>query len=134
MKHLNKIVAALCFVIGLSANAQDNNNKWAVTFGANAVDTRFSAASRLEDQFSEYFNAKDHWNILPSVSYLTVSRYVGSGFSVGLTGSINKITKFVGEREFLDGGEYPVTNPGDLNYYAADAMVNYSFMEMIGSK
>ena len=57
MKHLNKIVAALCFVIGLSTYAQDNNNKWAVTFGANAVDTRFSAASRLEDQFSEYFNA-----------------------------------------------------------------------------
>jgi hypothetical protein len=37
----------------------------------------------------------DNWNILPSVSYINVSKYVGSGFIVGLTGSINQIDKFV---------------------------------------
>lgn len=134
MKHLNKIVAALCLCMGLSTQAQDDNNKWAVTFGANAVDTRFSAASSLEDQFSEFFNARDNWNILPSVSYLNISRYVGSGFSVGVTGSINKITKFVNEKGNFPGADYEVTNPGDLTYYAADAVINYSFMEMLGSK
>jgi OOP family OmpA-OmpF porin len=129
MKHLNKIVAALFLAVGLGAHAQDDNNKWAITFGVNAVDTRISAASSLDDQLSEYFNARDNWNILPSVSYVNLSRYVGSGFTFGVTGSINKITKFVGE-----GPEYVVTNPGDLSYYAADGAIKYSFMNLIKSK
>jgi outer membrane protein OmpA-like peptidoglycan-associated protein len=133
MKHLNKIVTACLLFLALGAQAQDDNNKWAITFGANAVDTRFSAASKLEDQFSEFFNARDHWNILPSVSYLNLTRYVGSGFSVGLTGSVNKITKFVNE-PVPPSQDYVVTNPGDLIYYAADADIKYSFMELIGSK
>jgi OOP family OmpA-OmpF porin len=86
MKHLNKIVAALFLAVGLGAHAQDDNNKWAITFGVNAVDTRISAASSLDDQLSEYFNARDNWNILPSVSYVNLSRYVGSGFTFGVTG------------------------------------------------
>ena len=133
MKHLNKFVAAAFIFAGLSSQAQDSNNKWAITFGANAVDTRFSAASSIEDQFSQYFNAKDNWNILPSVTYLNVSRYIGSGFSFGVTGSVNKIDKFVNER-VSPSLDYEVTNPGDLNYYAVDGVIKYSFMELIGSK
>ena len=57
MKHLNKILAATLLAVGLNANAQDSDNPWAISFGANAVDTRFSAASKVEDQFSEFFNA-----------------------------------------------------------------------------
>ncbi|WP_318642204.1 OmpA family protein [Flavobacterium ardleyense] len=133
MKHLNKFVAAAFIFAGLSSQAQDDNNKWAITFGANAVDTRFSAASSIEDQFSQYFNAKDNWNILPSVTYLNVSRYIGSGFSFGVTGSVNKIDKFVNER-VSPSLDYEVTNPGDLNYYAVDGVIKYSFMELIGSK
>ncbi len=130
MKHLNKIVAAFCLFAGLGLHAQDSNNKWAVTFGVNAVDTRISAASSVEDQFSNFFNARDNWNILPSVSYLSVNRYVGSGFTFGVTGSINKITRFVNDRST----DYMVTNPGDLNYYAVDGAIGYSFMNAIGSK
>ena len=117
---------------GLSSQAQDSNNPWAISFGVNAVDTRFSAASKLEDQFSEFFNAKDHWNILPSVSYLTVSKYVGSNFSFGVTGSVNKITKYVLPR--VGDADYTVVNPGDLNYYAVDGVINYSMMNLIKSK
>ena len=117
---------------GLSSQAQDSNNPWAISFGVNAVDTRFSAASKLEDQFSEFFNAKDHWNILPSVSYLTVSKYVGSNFSFGVTGSVNKITKYVEPR--IGDADYTVVNPGDLNYYAVDGVINYSMMNLIKSK
>lgn len=132
MKHLNKLFAVVLLAVGLSVNAQDDNNKWAVSFGANGVDTRVSAASPIADQFSEYFNVKDHWNYIPSVSYLSVERYIGSGFSFGVTGSINKIDKFV---EFRDAaGEYNVTNPGDLEYYGIDGAVKYSFQDMIGSK
>ena len=95
MKHLNKLFVALVMLAGFSSQAQDSNNPWAISFGANAVDTRVSAASKLEDQFSQFFNAKENWNILPSVSYLNVSKYVGSNFSFGVTGSINKISRYV---------------------------------------
>ena len=132
MKHLNKLFAVVLLLVGLSSQAQDSNNPWAITFGANAVDTRVSAASKIEDQFSQYFNAKDNWNILPSVSYLNVSRYVGNNFSFGVTGSVNKITRFVLPR--VANGPYTVVNPGDLNYYAADGVIKYSFMNAIKSR
>src|SRR4051812_10771006 len=106
MKHLNKLFVAMLMLAGLSSQAQDSNNPWAISFGMNAVDTRVSAASKLEDQFSQFFNAKDNWNILPSVSYLNLSRYVGSGFTFGVTGSINKITKYVLPRTNNGYGPY----------------------------
>jgi OmpA-OmpF porin, OOP family len=132
MKHLNKLFALL-MLLGLSSQAQDSNNKWAIGFGANAVDGgRVSAASKIEDQFSQYFDAQRYWNILPSVSYVNVSRSVGDNFSFGVTGSINKMTRFVNER--VGNADYVVTNPGDLNYYAVDGAVKYSMMNLIGSK
>ncbi|WP_298116446.1 OmpA family protein [Flavobacterium sp.] len=133
MKHLNKLFALL-MLLGLSSQAQDSNNKWAISFGVNAVDGgRVSAASKLEDQFSQYFDANRYWNILPSVSYLNVSRNVGNNFSFGVTGSVNKMKKFVSERVY-PSTDYVVTNPGDLNYYAVDGIVKYSFMNLLGSK
>lgn len=137
MKQLNKLFAALVLMVGLSAQAQDSDNKWAIGFGANAVDGgRVSAVAPIEEQFSQYFNAKRYWNIIPSVSYVNVSRYVGDNFSFGLTGSVNKINKFVNYRFYddLPNEEYLVTNPGDLTYYGIDAVVKYSFMNMIKSK
>lgn len=133
MKHLNKIFAAMLLAVGLNATAQDSDNPWAISFGANAVDTRFSAAKKFEDQFSNFFNVKDNWNILPSVSYLNVSRYVGSGFTFGVTGSVNRIDKFVNK---VPGTytTFEATNPGDLTYYAVDGVIKYSFMNLIGSK
>ena len=133
MKHLNKLFAFVVLFIGLSSQAQDSNNPWAISFGANAVDTRVSAASKIGDQFSQYFNVTDNWNLLPSVSYLNVSKNVGGNFSFGVTGSINKVTRFVKPRPNVPG-DYPVVNPGDLSYYAADGIINYSFMQVIGSK
>ncbi|WP_396195088.1 OmpA family protein [Flavobacterium sp.] len=132
MKHLNKLFVAMLLLAGFSSQAQDSNNPWAITFGVNAVDTRVSAASKLEDQFSQYFNAKDNWNILPAVSFVSVSKNVGGNFSFGITGSINKITKYVLPR--VDNGPYEVVNPGDLNYYAVDGVINYSLMNFIKSK
>jgi len=136
MKHLNKLVA-LFMLLGLSSQAQDSDNTWAISFGANAVDGgRVSAASSIKDQFSKYFDAKDYWSYIPSVSTLTVSKYVGDNFSFGVTGSVNKITKVVGERVYdptTYTTNYEVTNPGDLMYYAVDGVVKYSFMSLIKS-
>jgi OOP family OmpA-OmpF porin len=133
MKHLNKLVAALVLLVGLSSQAQDSNNPWAISFGTNAVDTRVSAASKIEDQFSQYFNVKDYWNVLPSISYITVTKNVGGNFTFGVTGSINKIKRFVVPRTQIPG-DYGVINPGDLSYYSADGTIKYSFMEMLGWK
>lgn len=134
MKHLNKIFATALMVFGLTSQAQDTDNPWAISFGVNAVDTQASATfdGDIMDRFNKPFKVKENWNILPSVSYLTVSRSVGNGFSVGITGSVNKITKVV--NQFSEGGEYEVSNPGDLTYYGADGIIKYSFMNLIGSK
>jgi OmpA-OmpF porin, OOP family len=137
MKHLNKLLVAVTMVMGLSSQAQDSNNKWAVGFGVNAVDFRSSAGEGFPSQFDQPFMVSDNWNVLPSVSYINVSRFVGSGFIVGLTGSINKIDKFViaVPGKTLNGpSDYMAVNPGDLMYYGIDATVGYSFMELIKSK
>ena len=132
MKHLNKLIIALVMLAGFSSQAQDSNNPWAISFGANAVDTRVSAASSLEDQFSQFFNAKSNWNIVPSLSFVNVTKYVGSNFSFGVTGSVNKLKRYVLPR--VGEGPYTVVNPGDLNYYAIDGVINYSLMNLIKSK
>ena len=140
MKHLNKLLLAVMMVMGLSSHAQDSNNPWAIAFGANAVDTRTSAGNSrgfFDQHFSQPFAVKDNWNILPSVSYVSVSRFVGSNFSVGLQGSVNKIDKFVTFSPGVAGSDSRgmlVSNPGDLMYYGVDANVKYSFMNAIKSK
>ena len=140
MKHLNKLLFAVMMVMGLSSHAQDSNNPWAISFGVNAVDTRTSAGGGknwADRHFSQPFAVKDNWNILPSVSYLSVSRFVGDNFSFGVQGSVNKITKFVTFDPTAAGHDSRgniVTNPGDLMYYGIDGTIRYSFMNLINSK
>ncbi|MFN8274818.1 MAG: OmpA family protein [Flavobacteriaceae bacterium] len=133
MKHFNKLFVAVAMVMGLSSQAQDSNNPWAISFGTNAVDTRVSAASKVEDQFSQYFNVSDNWNILPSVSYITVSRHINKGFTFGVTGSVNRIKNWVEPRTTIPG-DYTVINPGDLSYYAVDGKIQYSLGNLFGWK
>lgn len=140
MKHLNKLLVAVMMVMGLTSHAQDSNNPWAISFGVNAVDTKTSAGGGnnwLDRHFSQPFATKDNWNVLPSVSYLSVSKYVGDNFSFGISGSVNKINKavyFAPTATGHDSRGYIVTNPGDLMYYGIDATVKYSFMNLIKSK
>lgn len=131
MKNLNKFFAASLLFLGLSAQAQDADNPWALSVGVNAVDTRTSANG--SGVFDQPFKVKDNWNILPSVSFASVSRYLADGFSVGVTGSINRIDKLVYQSE-VNPMDYVTVNPGDLNYYALDGHIRYSFMKMIKSK
>ena len=140
MKHLNKLLLAVMMVLAMSSHAQNSNNPWALSFGVNAVDTRASAGGGknwLDSRVSQAFNVSENWNILPSLSYLSLARSVGNNFSVGIQGSINKIDKFVvfdPSNPNHNSTGYVVTNPGDLMYYAVDANVKYSFMSLIGSK
>ena len=134
MKHLNSILVAALLIMGVSAaNAQDENNPWAVGAGMNAVDVfpvglegegRFPARNadfvELKGEFGdEYFNANDHWNILPSVSTVSVGRYIGSGFSFTGVGSINKINK-IGDLRIQD-----------VTYYGLDGEIKYSLRDLL---
>jgi outer membrane protein OmpA-like peptidoglycan-associated protein len=129
MKHLNRLLVAAILFLGVGvANAQDENNPWAVEIGVNAVDVYpvgTSDKGRVDpalrgDIFDEYFNANDHWNILPSVSKVAISRYIGSGFVFTADGTINRIHTY---------GDQAVD---DLSYYAADGEIKYSFRNAFG--
>ncbi|HLV63698.1 MAG TPA: hypothetical protein VKY50_10255, partial [Galbibacter sp.] len=121
MKHLSKLLVAAFLFVGISnMNAQDQNNPWQISFGVNAVDAYPTNSDRpyaSEAWFDEYFNASDHWNILPSISYVSVSKYVGSGISLGVRGSLNKIDKL---------GD---TGVDDLSYYGVDGTIKYNFVQ-----
>ncbi|RYC52253.1 OmpA family protein [Flagellimonas olearia] len=122
MKHLSKLlVVALVFVGINNIQAQDENNPWQISFGVNAIDAYptndennpFSSTTL----FDQYFNVSDHWNILPSVSYVGVSKYIGDGFSIGARGSLNRIEKI---------GDVSVD---DLSHYAVDGTIKYNFLK-----
>ncbi|MCH2489815.1 MAG: OmpA family protein [Flavobacteriales bacterium] len=137
MKHLNSILVAALLLIGVGvANAQDENNPWAIEIGVNAVDVypvgiddkgRLPASTKGE-LFDEYFNLNDHWNILPSVSKLSISRYIGSGFVFSAVGTINRIEKLGDVRT---GGQVGPFSGGELSYYSADGEIEYSFRDLI---
>ncbi|MFV9551740.1 OmpA family protein [Algibacter sp. PT7-4] len=128
MKNLSRLLFAMLLVLGYSnANAQDQNNPWQITIGVNAVDAYPNGDGGLfSDSFGdEYFNATDHWNILPSLSTISVSKYLSDGFSFGVTGSLNKIEKWGDISTNPD-----VTNEvGDLSYYGIDGTIKYNFLE-----
>ncbi|WP_340067068.1 OmpA family protein [Ascidiimonas aurantiaca] len=120
MKHLSKLLVAALLFVGLgNMQAQDQNNPWLVSFGMNAIDVYPTNQPGLGKWFDEYFNANDHWNIIPTISQISVSRYVGDGFSVGVRGSLNQIDKL---------GD---TRVDDLSHYAIDGTIKYNLNEFL---
>ncbi|THD69205.1 OmpA family protein [Robertkochia marina] len=120
MKNLGKILVVFLLFIGVNnANAQDHNNPWQVSFGINAIDVFPTNSDKpySGDWFAEYFNVTDHYNILPSISTISVSRHVGDGFSVGVRGSLNRIDK-LGDTEV-----------DDLSHYAVDGTIKYNLVK-----
>ncbi|WP_339625810.1 OmpA family protein [uncultured Maribacter sp.] len=116
MKHLSKLLVVVLLVVGINnIQAQDENNPWQVQFGVNAIDVY--PTSDVSSFGNEFFNVNDHWNILPSISYVAVSKSVGDGFSIGARGSLNKISKL---------GDVSVD---DLSHYAIDGTIKYDFIK-----
>jgi OOP family OmpA-OmpF porin len=133
MKHLNKLFAGALLLAGFAANAQDSTNPWAVSFGANAIDTKISMKGNDHLRFEQMYNVSENFNVSPSVSYVSIAKNVGDNFSFGLTGSFNKITKWATHTPETKNN-YVVTNPGDLDYYGVDAAITYSFKSLLKSK
>ncbi|TWO33811.1 OmpA family protein [Seonamhaeicola sediminis] len=128
MKNLSRLLLAFVFVLGYNyADAQDKNNPWQITIGANAVDAYPSGDGGLfsETIFDEFANVTDHYNILPSLSTISVFKYLGDGFSFGAAGSLNKIDKWGDISQNPD-----TTNEvDDLSYYGIDGTIKYNFLQ-----
>src|SRR5690606_36687136 len=128
MKQLNKIFAVKLVSLAMNSYAQDENNKWAVSFGINAVDTRVGAQEPFADRLGEFFNVKDTWNYISAHTYVSVDKYIGNSFAFAVTGSLNRIIKYLEHVSTVS----PVTHHGDLEYYGLDAAVSFSFQNLIG--
>ena len=116
MKNLSRLLFAMLLVLGYSnVNAQDENNPWQFSLGANAVDN--FPTSDVGGMFEDFFNVSDNWNFIPSLSTISVSKYMGDGFSLGVAGSLNKIDSWDG------------VSQSDLSYYGLDGTVKYNFLK-----
>ena len=111
------VIALFTFATLGTVNAQDSDNPWAVGFGVNAVDVRIP--SEFGDYAKDYIGTSD-WNILPSISRISVDRYLNDGFSLQLAGSLNKIETFRAK------------NDSDELYWAIDANVKYDLNNLFG--
>jgi len=125
MKNLSRLLFTMLLVLGFSnVNAQDEDNPWAVNFGVNAVDVYPVGEDAPQgDFFDEFLNVDDHWNILPSLSTVSVSRYLGHGLTAQVGGSLNQIKKW---GQFDDNVSVRVN---DLSYYALDVNVRYNITD-----
>jgi len=90
MKQLKLAVIALFAIATFStANAQDENNPWAVGFGVNIVDFYLPGAS-FGDNVKDHLGNSD-WNFLGSISRITAEKYLDKGFSLQFAGTLNRI-------------------------------------------
>lgn len=118
MKNLSRLFFAMLLLVSFNAKAQDSDNPWAIGIGINAVDFYPTGEDApFGGYFDEFFNYGDHYNILPSLSTVTVSRYLSDGFTLGVTGSLNKIENM---------GDMKVD---DLTYYGVDGTIKYNFLK-----
>jgi len=112
------VIALFALVIVSNVNAQDKNNPWAVSFGANIVD--FYQPGSISGQFDDFVGSSSDWNILPSVTRVSLEKYIEKGFSLQLSGSFNKITSL------------NTVDDSDFLYYSVDAIVKYDLNDLVG--
>ena len=129
MKNLSKIAALGLFICSLSAvTAQNKENPWAIHFGTNAIDMVTTA--RVDTPENEFFKSitdvENNWDFGPIVSQIGVSRYVGDGFILNLTGSFNRISK--------TQTTAVANNRNELQYFGVKGSLGYSFQNLINSK
>ena len=116
MKRIKISLASLALVATVgSVQAQDENSKWAIGFGINAVDIR--TPHQFGDFLKDWGGTTD-LNILPAVTKLSVARYIGAGFSAEIEGSLNKI------KEGFDGYSE------DKSFWSANLQAKYALRRL----
>ena len=105
-------VALFALVTVSNVNAQDENNPWAVGFGVNVVD------------FSDFGINTEDWNFLPSVSRVSIEKYVKSGFTLQFAGTMNRI-----EIQRISNGDRLKV---DELYWSVGGTVKYDINNIVG--
>ena len=100
MKKFYSLFLTTLLVFGLTTlKAQDKNNPWQFSFGANAIDVE----ADTNTQFTEFFDVDENWNIAKSpISMFTVSKYIGDNLSFGVGASFNSISKYATDLELSE--------------------------------
>ena len=115
MKNFSKLLLILLVTISYTnIQSQDNNNPWQFTFGINAVDLNAD----------EFFTVDDNWNVSSGLSMFTLSKYLGDDISLGLSGSVNSISKFADDHQFVN----------EVTYFSFDGMLKYSLSEVLNTE
>lgn len=128
MKKFSRLLAVLILTSCWSLSAQNEENPWQLTVGVNAVNVYPVGEDAPQGSyFDEFFNVTDHWNMIPSLSTLNVSKYLNNNFSVGFTASLNRIEKW-GQTD----SDVSV-RVDELMYYSIDGAAKYSLAEVINS-
>ena len=75
MKKFYSLFLTTLLVFGLTTlQAQDKNNPWQFSFGANAIDVE----ADTNTQFADFFDVDENWNTAKSpISMFTISKYIG---------------------------------------------------------
>ncbi len=124
MKKQNLLTIMVCLLFGLTTvMSQNSDNPWQITLGVNAVDF-YPVGGHTSVQGGNLEGLTDisHWNTIPSISYLGVSKNISGNWSLGVAASINSIT------------QWGTATIESAQYYAADLNIKYSLGELIKSK
>lgn len=90
----NYISIVLLFVVfSTPAFAQNETNPWKITVGTNAVEIDPKASSGKDSKPQ----------VSPNFSYVELSRYLGSGFSIDLAGTLNNVDRESGAEDLYYG-------------------------------
>ena len=120
MKKFYSLFLTTLLVFGLTTlQAQDKNNPWQFSFGANAVDVEADS----QTQFADFFDVDENWNTAKSpISMFTISKYLGDNLSFGVGASFNSISNYATGLEL----------PGTTNdYFNVDAMLKYDLSDAL---
>ena len=121
MKNITKLLLIILVTFSYSVvQAQDADNPWQFSFAVSAVDLDVDS----ETEFADFFAVDENWNISNGLSMFTLSKHLGDNLSLGVSGSVNSISRFADGYEFLD----------EVKYFAGDLMLKYSVGELLGFK
>jgi hypothetical protein len=113
MKKITLTFVLIFTVVLTGIKAQDANNPWVIGFGTNAIHEPGTK------EIKDFVRVKD-WNVIPSISRLSVGKYIDDGFSFEAAGSVNEITKI---------GSKSVSS---VSFFALDGHFKYDINNIIG--
>ncbi len=102
----------LAFVGFNNMSAQDVNNPWMINVGVNSVDVRNSSGDKIS--YLRDWAGPHDLNIIPTISSISVGRYLNDGFSLHVGADVNKIQK-------------------GLNWAEGDALTSQAFLDVDGT-